>query len=441
MRPLPLLQLVWRLIWSTTPSIAALVAFSALTLGVLTIYRAEMGELPAVRVLERLEIDRNALARGGGRADLGYRELGQVSGGDSAEERHISVELDLEGSLLLRNVATVRRLGLTFEGGSLTDRDYLLRDGDQFSLGGRSFVVAIPQENRLLLRDAANENIVLSLPQPYFPVPASLTDERQAQAVAWHSWMSYSAVFGGRVPHDPSSWGERFGARELGELLLARDPAPPITVPLERLAANSLSIRNRDGQFFLSLRSALSVAVCPKGGACFELGRQAWPLAHSDLGALRSIVAGRTRYRVEPTPSGLTLTPIDRVHWLTWDKVIEARQAMPAAVRAFYPNRQGIPVYFNRGLPGTSTASMADSLTAALQSMTAMAAAERANSRPLALLICLLLMALAYAMLRDQNWASRLFVRLPGWVLLALLMPPALRTLPLIPLMTPAEVF
>lgn len=422
-------------LFSSLTILAAILLFVASSVIATLIYVDQMRELPKVRMLEKLTVDGGALLAGTGpaRVVVGQVLLGQNAARESAEERHIAIDYDPDTGFSLGNIATNRRLGLSYVEGFVTDIDYVLQEGDVFTLGGRAFKVSRPDSSTLVLRDNSTDQVLLRLPRAYYA-----TDGGDPK---WYDWMSYSATFGGRIAHDPAAWGDRFSARDLAEVLLERDAAPAIVVPLRDLPANAVSIRHVDGRYLLSLRAARTVAVCPSGGTCFELGRQAWPVSHPDLGKLNTIIAGRTRYDVTVLDKQLSFSPTDRIHWLTRQESDAIGAMLPSGVDAFLTNQNNLAVYISRAVPDPTSGAEATGLLH--QVTAAMSSFFEATSRfqkwtPFA---AAFIMAVLYVVFLDEDWTTRLFLRLPGLVLLSLILAPGLRTLPVIPALAPVEIF
>ncbi|MDJ0826896.1 MAG: hypothetical protein QNJ16_15470 [Rhodobacter sp.] len=407
---------------------AASIVFVAIGVLWFFLFFNEMSDLPRVAVLEYAIVDTGGTPENVVEHSvfLGHEALGQMPlRGESAEARHIEVLYTPQGEFRLRNVATERRLGLQYDRFFLTDRTYLLRDGDRIKLAGQTLDVALPDSDRLILtrEDGAT---LLELPQSYY--------RTDALSQVWYDWISFSASLGGRLSHEPARWGERFGPRELIEIVLQRDAAPPIVVPFAELPENAVTIRRLGGQFLLSLRNARAIGICRAAGPCFELGRQAWPVRGDPvLGDLREIIVGRTTYSVDANERQLRLEPIGRAHWQTPEYVSEIRDTLPRKedVIVDWTNTP-----FHRGLPAGPDAGVLAQAIGSLKTLAQFGGPVAASVPWVALGLLTLLVIIGI----DEHWVRRFFVGVPNATLLTLALSPGLSTLRGLDTLAPIEI-
>lgn len=284
------------------------------------LYKSRMVELPPVQVLQSIELEAPPNPSLGFRnVQLGYVELGQRPGAESAERNHIRLIWDENGAVFVQHIAATLRLGLRYQNidFGLTDRMHILADGDSFTVGDRSYTTRINEANGELQLSYKNEaSSIVTIPTGYYETQDAAFD-----------WISTQLSIGGRVgidaevTHGPNDWDERFSLKSLPDILINRNSAPPVTVRQPDIAAGTLRIsRADDGNFVLRASPARLITVCSVDGDCFELGRQLWPLQGDPLkGSLTQLTIGRTTYGVKLNGGSVVLKPLTGAHWLSRD--------------------------------------------------------------------------------------------------------------------------
>lgn len=311
------------------------------------LYKSRMAELPSVQVLQSIKLEAPSNPSVGFRnVQLGYVELGQRPGTESAERNHIRLIWDENGAVFVQHIAATLRLGLRFENidFGLTDRMHILADGDSFTVGDRSYKTRINAANgelQLSYRDEASP--LVTIPKGYYKTQDTAFD-----------WISSQLSIGGRVgidadeAHGPNDWDERFSLKSLPDILINRNSAPPVIIRQPDIAAGTVRIsREDDGNFVLRASPARLITICAADGDCFELGRQLWPLQGDPLkGSLTQLTIGRTSYGVQLNGDTVVLKPRTGSHWLSRDAAgIISAEVSRLSSQAFTYSRS-----FQRGL-------------------------------------------------------------------------------------------
>lgn len=296
-------------------------AFTLLAAGWWALHLYQVATLDAAVSARQIRLSPSAEAAVGDTRSvtIGYRELLQEPGPESAEAQHLRVIWRDNGQVEVQHFGSRRHMGLVYSEvrGGLSDRNYILHDGDEIRVGQHRYQVSLTRspggqgQSSLLLREGGQPQAVGRIPSKYF---GNASGDDQID------WISDGLSIGGRIDHNPASWGEGWSVRALATLLLKGGHAPPVVVRAEGLPENALRIEQRGDLFILFAQGNRLVEVCPRGGTqgCVEVGRQLWPVdGDVELGQLQRIILGRTIYTVQATPEAvLVLTPVRNGHWV-----------------------------------------------------------------------------------------------------------------------------
>jgi cell division protein FtsW (lipid II flippase) len=293
-----------------------------------------LGGAPMVVSLDRVEV---TLAPGQ-RITLGAPELLQTGGG-AAEDTHIELSHVSGGRVLMRNVARQKRLWLeqAVAGGTYAAR-WRLQPGD--GVAGAAFSLSVleasPGKATLMLRHGGREH-QLDVATGAAGADVALDGQPLADCLAPTLMDRLRSLIINRLARD-----DRGESRvlTLGGLLTCRTRNDH-SVAVKGIPFRAFSLVTRSGElYFAPGENVVGVrpAVQFRRGqeVTNDFGDIAWDIDPPGPEALKHIIAGRTRYRVELAEVGtsrrVTLLPVSKLHRLSQvqSAMLLAQQRNPA---------------------------------------------------------------------------------------------------------------
>lgn len=259
---------------------------------------------PRVRMVDSIEVHLPDEIRPQGQGAepnavvLGFRELGQRRSARSAEGDHLRVWRTADG-WMMANVSRNRRVDVRTDlHGTLFLKRWPLRTGDRIALGDISIEVGRSEAGELELRQRGEDRLVR-----WAGGRLSVSADETVYRGHWSAWRQIKHRLGHGLR-------ERFrGGREAFLFSLGGGVNTPNRWKIDGISPDAARVYRYRDQFFLGPgRGQIPVQMARPGEAPRRFGQREMAL-DGELGEVKRIILGRTRYRVRTEPKRLVLVP------------------------------------------------------------------------------------------------------------------------------------